>query len=723
MTLRPARRWVMRHRVARGGLGVLATLGCLLPPVLAVAPPAAAQQPGPTTVAVSVLGVSPISPAPSTKPRDITVRLQLTNTGDTPLDHLTVDGARGNPIANQAALDATIAKPGPPDPTLAASFSAKQPITVSLAAGESTEVDYVSTSSTSPSGPGLCLCENRIYPLYFAVHATVDGGDVVVGSAQTFVVSFPTKPKPVRVGWLWPMLEPPHRIAQDDVFTDDTLTDSVTNGRLSRLLSVVEAVAPRVPLTLVVDPELIDELAVMASGHYSVDQGGKLVPGTGAAAAQQWLQRLRTVLDASPGLQLAFTPPSDPDVQSLVDAGLPWSARPTPAAQKRIAAALGDHTATTLLSWPAHEALTTAALDDLAKSGVQAAVLSPAAVAAAGSADGQPQPGAPLTLRGHPGEVAVPTTASGVAAAVPAVLPVGAAGTSALPQLVAQLAVQAVADPESSPYVAVVPPAGLDPDPAAAERAILDSTTTGWSTGVTLQGAVDAAAGTPIAGRLTRQSVPRALPQATLDTAQRVAGELPGLSTLFQNDATDAFRLLPQAIQRSESAAWSGNPGGSTALADAVNTQLDQLVTGVHVVQPADGTYTLGSADSPLPITVQNSLGVRVSVRVSVTTVGGIPGFHADDIGTQLIAAGAKIALHVPVHVERVGRIKVRVQLLTPANTPLGQPVQLSVRSTALGEVGKVITAAAGGVLALALLVRLLRWLYRRRRAPAEAPE
>jgi hypothetical protein len=702
----------LRRRAA----AILLAAGCLVAPQILTGQPAAARAAGPTTVAVSVLDVSPVNPVPTAKPQDITVTLQLTNTGDTPLDELTVDGARGNPIANQQALDAAIAKPGPPDPTLAASFSAKKPITVSLAAGASTQVDYVSTSSTSSAGPGLCLCENRVYPLYFAVHATVDGGDVVVGSAQTFVVSFPVKPKPVRVGWVWPMLEAPHRIASDDVFTDDALADSVSDGRLSRLLAVVEAVAPRVPLTLVVDPDLIDELAVMASGHYSVLHDGKLSPGTGAAAAQQWLARLRAVLDSAPGLQLAFTPPADPDVATLTAAGLDWSARPSGTAQQRISAALGDHTAATLLSWPARGALTGDALDELAGSGVSAAVLSPTAVAAAGDA----QAGTLLSLHSRSGDVLVPGTTAGIATAARTVLAVGGQGTAALPQLVAQLAVRAVARPESSPFVAVVPPPDLDPDPIAAEQAILDTTTSRWSTGSSLQSAAPDDTPPP-SGRLTQRTVKSALPQETLDAARRVADQLPGLSTLFERDSDIGFALLPQAVQRSESAAWLSEPAGSVVLASAVTSQLDRLLTGVHVVRPADGTYTLGSADSPLPITVQNSLSVLVKVRVSVTAVGGIPGFDADNIGTQRVAAGAKVALHVPVHVDRVGRIKVRVQLLTPANTALGDPVELSVRSTALGEIGKVITAVAGAVLALALLIRFLRWLRRRRRTPAEA--
>ncbi|TAM92923.1 MAG: hypothetical protein EPN43_01585 [Jatrophihabitans sp.] len=703
-------------------------LGTVLCAALASAVPLAAparQQPAPGTVVVQVMDVSDISPAPTPDPQPITVRLRLTNTGTAALTDLTVDGARGNPIANQSALDAAIAKPSPPDPTLAASFAPTAPIKVSLAAGQSIQLDYDSTSSLSAQGPGLCLCEDRVYPLYFAVHANIDGGDVVVGSAQSFVVSFPTAPQPMRVGWLWPILEPPHRITQDDVFTDDSLASSVSDGRLSRLLDVLATVAGRVRLTVVLDPDLIDELAVMAGGHYSVLHGATTTPGTGAVAAQAWLARLRTILDGSPGLQVAFTPPANPDVASLTAAGLPWAPRPSAAQTRRITTALGDLGGAALLSWPARGTLTAPALQALARAGVSGTVLSPAAAVASGASTGQsagpsspsgPSAG-PLSLSTPSGTVVSPGTTDGVAAAVDRTVPVGGRGTAGLPELVAQVAVHAVADPQGSPYVAVVPPPNLDPDPAVAERAILATTTAPWAQGVTL----GSAAAQSVPAQLTDAAVATALPRQTITTARRVAQDLPGLRTLFVGHPADVLDQLPAGVQRSESAAWLGAPAGSQAIAAAVSSKLEGLLTGVYVVRPANGSYTLGSADSPLPITVQNTFPVAVRVRLSVTAAGGIFGFSATDLGVQQVAAGAKLALHVPVRVDRAGRIKVQVQLLTPSSTPLGNPVVLSVRSTALGEIGQAITVAAAVVLGLALLVRLLRWLRRRRRLQAGA--
>ena len=139
-----------------------------------------------------------------------------------------------------------------------------------LAPQGSTDVEYRSSSDTIPDDAGLCICQNRIYPLYFTVHATdPNGADLVIGAGQTYIPAFgESKPQPVQVSWVWPIIDRPHRLIGDGVFTDDELAASIDGGRLDRVLAVVETAGPLVPMTLVVDPDLIDELAVMSAGPY-----------------------------------------------------------------------------------------------------------------------------------------------------------------------------------------------------------------------------------------------------------------------------------------------------------------------------------------------------------------------------------------------------------------------------------------------------------------------
>jgi hypothetical protein len=76
----------------------------------------------------------------------------------------------------------------------------------------------------------------------------------------------------------------------------------------------------------------------------------------------------------------------------------------------------------------------------------------------------------------------------------------------------------------------------------------------------------------------------------------------------------------------------------------------------------------------------------------------------------------------VPTHVDRVGLIPIAVSLRTPDGLKLGKSMPLTIRSTALGTIGVVITIVAGCVLALALIIRFTRRMRARGRAQPTQP-
>ena len=151
------------------------------------------------------------------------------------------------------------------------------------------------------------------------------------------------------------------------------------------------------------------------------------------------------------------------------------------------------------------------------------------------------------------------------------------------------------------------------------------------------------------------------------------------------------------------------------------------LQNGVQIAQPAVGTYTLASNSAPLFVTVVNSLAVPVTVRVSIETVNNIVGFSAQTLQHETIPARQQVSLRMAVKVQRAGRFQVDATLATPDGTPLGQPVRLQVRSTALGGIGVTITLVATGILVVALLcassagsVTAATTAYRRSAPPAQ---
>ena len=672
-------------------------------------------------VSITVTEVDPSTPAAEANASPLTFTLELTNTSDVSFDSLTIGAERGTPIGSQSALDEAMSDPQPPDNGLDILQPGQAPPSTPLAAGASTRIQ-VQTVSSTVDHDGLCICANEIYPIWFTASAVLDGLNTQVGSGHTYVPAFVNAPTPVQVSWVWPLLERPHRILTDNDFIDDDLARSVApGGRLDHLLQVVEAVEPDVPLTLVVDPELLDELVVMTKG-YSVTTNGTTTRGTGGPAAQQWLTRFEQVLDV-PGLDLALTPYADPDVQALTDEGLTWASTMPSAMQSRVDGVLGGHHADTELAWPAGGVLSPRAATAIARTGVRSVLLGGAALRRSGTsqqssaaASNAANSGPALVSTGA-GDLRVFATPATLTPYLDAALTSGPDGTAHIAEAVAQVAIAAVADPSKAHPVLLLPPAGLDPDPATAAAAILATASTTWSRPVS---ALSALLEQPHARATLAHTSGNGLPAQTSSTARAVSNALPALSSLLDpNDAASLIAGLPDAVQRLGSASWATDRDRQQDASALVASQLDSLTGGVKLVVPSHGSYTLGSSDSPLPLTIENKSDKTVNVRIKVTAVGGVPGFRADDVGVQTIPPQSKLPLHIPVHVDRAGRIRVQAVLSAPAETAsgsalvLGQPLILSVRSTALGVIGRAITYAAGGLLLLALVVRF--WLRRRR--------
>ena len=105
-------------------------------------------------------------------------------------------------------------------------------------------------------------------------------------------------------------------------------------------------------------------------------------------------------------------------------------------------------------------------------------------------------------------------------------------------------------------------------------------------------------------------------------------------------------------------------------------------------------------------------------MQVSIQTVSNIVGFSAQTLQHETIPARQQVSLRMAVKVQQAGRFQVDATLATPDGTPLGQPVRLQVRSTALGGIGVTITLVATGILVVALVVRFVRRFRHRQRPP-----
>jgi hypothetical protein len=199
------------------------------------------------------------------------------------------------------------------------------------------------------------------------------------------------------------------------------------------------------------------------------------------------------------------------------------------------------------------------------------------------------------------------------------------------------------------------------------------------------------------------------------------------LAVAVVGDDDTALRSYDAAVARAVSTTRRDDPDDFRDAAAALHATLGRLLDQVTLLAPADGSYSLGSRDAPLVLTVRNDLPMTVEVRLDVRTRGS-RGLSIGDIGTQTLAPGQRSTLAVPTEVRQAGGFAVRARLITPGGRPLGDEIALQVQSTAYGSISLIITIGAAALLGLLFLRRLVNFVLRRRRAaagdsPAVGPE
>jgi uncharacterized protein DUF6049 len=510
-----------------------------------------------------------------------------------------------------------------------------------------------------------------------------------------------------------------------------------------------------VPVTLAVDPALVEELQVMADGPYPV--GGEEDAGSGSDEAAAWLTRLRAVAADHPVVALPY---GDVDADSLTGAGLSAvvarslpgnpegtaqddpdapAAPPTGAPAETVAdgAAGADIlrevlgvNARTDLAWAVGGALRPETLDVLRDGGVEEVVLAPRGLTDGAAALGLEGPAAARTTvpagDGAVDALVADPALSGLAGGAP----VAGGPRAAEQRSVAELVLQTLqpGDAATGQTLLVAPPREVDPDPVTVSA--------GMAAAATLPGlralSVAQLGGGPVSdtGELAVPEGPGGLDAAGLAdvaAAVRVRDQLGGAVV---GDADAVLAPWDAAVARTTSAAWRDDPAAFPSAAADLRTTIGGLLERVTLLAPAAGIYSLASSDSPLVLTVSNELPFALRVQLRVQTRGNA--LSVGDLGDQVLPPEQRTTLQVPAQVRQSGRFGVAATLVTPDGAPLGDPVQLQVQSTAYGTISLVITIGAAALLGLLFLRRLVRFVLRRRRGapgdedgdlPGPAPE
>jgi hypothetical protein len=558
------------------------------------------------------------------------------------------------------------------------------------------------------------LTDFGVYVVGVEVTATHRDGVGVVAITRTFLPWVPRKSnvRPTGFTWLWPLVGHPTRLS-DGTYADDSLaSDFAPGGRLMRLSQTGALLGQQVPLSWVIDPDLLDSAVEMSRpAGYRVVSGDSTKAGTGTQSATDWLTQVQTVTATSEVIALPY---ADPDVTALRRGGLSsdvLSARDagTQAAMKD----LGRDQVTTDVAWPVNGYTDKQTMALLARTGTKAVVLDDRALPTR------------VDLNYTPGGRSDVRTPSGTVTALLAdhVLTGLLAHATDNPVVAAQrfLAETAMITAElpsggAGRVLLIAPPRRWDPPQEFLDRLVAGTSQAKWMTGTALSGLR-----TTAPAEVERKGV--RYPSAQL------AHELsaPYLAALHnQHSRISIFAAvlmkpaqivpdLDRGLLRLESTWWRDLEEGRVNRYYREQSHVADQLGSIHV-QP--GSFTFGSHSGQIPLTISN--GVNQEVVVVLRLEPRQPRLRLEAITKPIhIGAGRKQQVFVSASAVAGGVVVVDATLHTLGGAALPPgPVAISIRITQYGTVALFITGGAAGVLFLAALVRLFRRGLIARRSP-----
>lgn len=717
----------MRRRSRRPLLGVL--LAVLLgSAVLGTGPVAAAPSPSPTSepespIQVVVTEILPRHPRPGGA---VQVLGRLRNLGSRPVSDLRVRLQIGDVVDTLSELHN--ADTDRPPTSLRAGV---RPAVRALPPGGTTSFDLRATVAE------LRLGGIGVYPVDVVARGNAGDGLDSLGLTPTWLPWFGSlTPRPTRVAVLWPLTDVSH-VKPDGSLRDDDLTSSLAEGgRLGGLLAAARAaLVPRcgpgvartpgppepaptrcepVPVTVAVDPALLETVARM-SEPYRVD--GK--EGEGVPAATAWLARLRTSGLAPNVLALPY---ADPDVTALSRGDDPRNREDVVSA-----AALGAEVIREVLgvtpdpavAWPPPGPVPPSAADALALSGARAFVLDPQAYDQ-GQLDGRTRSTRSVYATSRTGLnldglVLEPDLSALLAATDPG------GPRLAEQRFLAETVIISVEQPSVSRTLLLALPRGSTVQPAAATEKLRDLGRVPWLCPVAL--AAVAAGDERCSGEVLpepREPVDRGdVRTDTLGTLSpsylaRVAADRDRADQLTQSvlSADPSVReqvatlkgRLRRAVARAESSTGRTDPEVATLDAHALRDEVDRLVGAVVV---RGGRSLLTSSKGSISVSVENTLRIPVQVRVRFTSRTAT--LSDAETGLLTIAGGHAVQAKVDAEAQRSGQFVVFAQVIDRAGHPFGEETEVIVRSTRFGRLALAVTVAAFGVLLVAAGVRIFR--------------
>lgn len=683
-------------------------------------------------------------------PDSLTVHGTLTNSGSVPIDDLVVRVQRSGALETEGELrDALDGNSG------ADAVTPKfLPLADELAPGASVPVRLV-VPLRGDRTLGLALVSPGVYEILVNINGTPrDGQEARLVAIRLLlpVLSLPpdpaipaSKPVPptdgpaVPFSMLFPITDVPRLLPglpNETLLRDDTLAASFApDGRLGGLVAALGELAPagsraRSSTCLAIDPDLVQTATLMKDGYQVLGPDGAPVPGTGSAVAGQWLDKLAAV--ARSGCVVAL-PYADADLVAMTRAGLGDTAAAAIRDGRQVLTDLLKTSVLPSVTWPAGGFADEATLATLAGGGASTVVLSADGVEQGRNRQTSgivPVAGAPaagrltavlsdplLTLAAEGPDPAVPVRKPAPGAAVMPTTVTGTVGPLSTQDAIGAITYRTADGPSPDGPLVLAPPHRWTADGTGA-RALLAAVGKLLDTGKLIprpleeaiaQGPPATAAARPL--KYPNSAGGKEIPAAAVATIRTTAEDITDLRSAVVEPSPlgappdNMFVPLSRGVVRPASAALRGDPDAARSAADAAAARIRDLRNMVRVLEPPS-SYSLGTSDAPLPLTVVNGLPVPVKVSIELQSTAGlriapVPPLEIPPQGRRQISASAQVT--------RSGQFTVDATVMSPDGRYLGTSSRLLVRSTAYGTITVWLTASAGGLLVLLVGRRVIR--------------
>ncbi|GAA3093996.1 hypothetical protein GCM10020254_43900 [Streptomyces goshikiensis] len=343
------RRWLRRAVVLLAGTPVLAAL------VYAPAPPAEAAD-APVDVQLDTL-----APTAPVKGDTLTISGTVVNNTREKISNAHVGLRVGPALGDRAAIDEvadrTAFRPGTDPAEIDSAYAAKID-SLPAKAGQAFTLKVPVNK--------LPLDKDGVYQL--GVSLSGESGsrsyEQVLGIKRTFLPWQPeAASKRSHLAYAWPLISTTHLTAetgsdetQTPVFQDDKLADELKpGGRLEQMVTL----GKELPITWVIDPDLLYTVDAMTKGYRVRTPDGRTVQGKNKAVAEQWLSSLEGAVQGKKVVALPF---ADPDIASLAHRGKDVSGtlgqlRPATDKAKQAVETVLHVPASTGFSWPVDGAI------------------------------------------------------------------------------------------------------------------------------------------------------------------------------------------------------------------------------------------------------------------------------------------------------------------------------------------------------------------------------